>query len=393
MATRIELKPRKTSVPTSVSALGIYLLDRALVVAAVAVVGAVFYLLAGLVSGGVAAFPQDRSGVALPAAARAHFLDAIRTALIVFMAGLWGVTVVSIFRFRENDVAGYVGGVGGALCYFGLPWLVSASMMRDYANPNQASDLMLAGFRLAGKVLLLITAVHFAGKMVARIANRPSRVRSSAPTIIATRTTEQSADAPPRPPRRSLLRKCWELSLCRENLRENCPSYKLRTTCWKRGTGCQCDPVLAQHLIQDLEARLRGTLPENERLARERMKEQLSYRVATHQGESYCRECPIYGEHQHYKYRAFYWIAYPITAGIMVALLPQINRAYHWLDVTLAAMLSSLSMLPTSEDALRPLLRTVYHFNGEYIFIASVALIIAAYLLDTVDYAVFQAKL
>lgn len=146
-----------------------------------------------------------------------------------------------------------------------------------------------------------------------------------------------------------------------------------------------------------MELRLHGELPDNERLARERMKEQLTYRLATHQGGSYCRDCPVYNEHQHHKYRAFYWIAYPITAGLIALLLPLITRAYHWLDVTVAAMLSSLSMLPRSEDTLRPFMHpfmtSVYTFNGEYIFIASAALVIAAYLLDLVDYAVFQAKI
>ena len=392
MAKRIQRRSRKPAPPSMIGA-ALYFLDRGLAIGAIAVSVAIFFLLAGLISGNIPAFPRGPSGAELSPAAQEHFLHSVRLALYVFMAGMWGVTLVSVFRFRENDVAGYVGGVGGLLCYFALPWLVSASLMHHNANPNAASDLMLGGFRVTGKVLLLITAVYFAGKMVVRIANRPSRVRpateAAAPVVTEGQPEQQVAKAP----RRTLLRQCWELSLCRDNLRENCPSYKLHTTCWKRGTGCQCDPVLAQRLIQELELRLRGDLSENERVARERMKEHLSYRVVTHQGESYCRDCMIYNEHQYYKYRASYWIAYPITAGLILLFLPVITRAYHWLDDTIASMLSSLSMLPHSEEALRPFMRTVYNFNGEYIFITAIAIIIAAYLLDMVDYAVYHVKI
>lgn len=393
MGQRLERKPtRKPAGPPSVAGIALYLLDRALMATAAAVGIAIFYLLSSVVSGAVAAFPRSPDGAELTPAAQEALLRGLRTAATVFLAGLWLVTVVSIFRFRENDVASYVGGVGGAVCYLALPWLVSASLSHFNASANPASDLLLVWFRGAGKGLLLITLVYLAGKMTLRVVRRPQRAAAAA-AVIEPRASREPAEKPAAPRRRSsILRKCWELSMCRDNLRENCPSYKLGLTCWKRGVGCQCDPVLAQRLIQDLERKLRGELPEKERVARERMKEQISYRLTEHGGESFCRECPIYNEHQYYKYRAFYWIAYPITLGLILVARPLIHRGYRWLDVTLARMLDSLAMLPRTDEALRPFIHTVYHFNAEIVFVISAALIIAAYLLDAVDYAVFRAK-
>jgi hypothetical protein len=393
MGQRIEVKrkPKPGGVPALAGA-AVYLVDRVLMVAAAAVAVAIFYLLQTLISGSAAAFPKAFSGTALSPAVREQFMHGLRVASHVFMGGLCGITIVSIFRFHENDVAGYVGGLGGVVCYFALPWLVRSALIHHNANPNLASDFMLASFRATGKLLLIITAVYFAAKVMIRLARRPTQAAApSAPIILEAEERAKPVEKISR--RRTLLRKCWELSMCRESLRENCPSYKLGVTCWKRGTGCQCDPILAQRLIEELEFKLRGELPDKERVARERMKEQLSYRIAENQGESYCRKCPIYNEHQYYKYKSFYWIAYPITAGLVLLLMPVIDKAYRWVDVGLAAMLESLQMLPHTDDALRPFVRSVYHFNAEFIFILSAALMIAAYLLDLVDYAVFKAKI
>jgi len=392
MGQRIDVKDRqKATGPPALAGTALYLLDRALMVAAVGVGVSVFYLLHALISGNAAAFPNTPGGEALSPAMREQLLHGVRVASYVFMAGLWGITVISIFRFRENDVAGCVGGLGGIICYLVLPWLVRSALMQHDANPNAASDLMLASFRATGKVLLMMTAVYFAAKMVTRIMRRPARAKAAAPTMAESQPKDQPEQKVER--RQTLLRKCWELSMCRDSLRENCPSFKLGVTCWKRGTGCQCDPILAQRLIQDLEFKLRGELPDKERVARERTKEQLSYRIAEHQGESFCHQCPIYNEHQFYKYNRLFWIAYPITAGLVFLLTPIIHRAYRWIDDTLASMLDSLQMLPHSEEALRPFVTTVYNFNAEIIFLISAGLIIAAYLLDLVDYAVFRAKI
>jgi len=393
MGQRIEVKrkPKARGVPSMLGA-AVYLLDRALMVAAAAVAVAVFYLLQTLISGSAAAFPKTLSGTPLSPAVREQFMHGLRVASYVFMAGLCGITIVSIFRFRENDVAGYVGGLGGIVCYFALPWLVRSALIHHNANPNLASDFMLGSFRAAGKLLLIITAIYFAAKVIIRLARRPTRAAAaSAPIILESDQRLKPTEKISR--RRTLLRKCWELSMCRESLHDNCPSYKLGVTCWKRGTGCQCDPALAQRLIEELEFKLRGEMPDKERVARERMKEQIGYRIAENEGESYCHQCPIYNEHQYYKYKGFYWIAYPITAALVFLLMPVIDGVYRWVDVGMAAMLDSLQMLPHTDAALRPFVRSVYNFNAEFIFIISAALMIAAYLLDLVDYAVFKAKI
>jgi len=395
MGKRLELKSVKQQQAVGLPSLtgaAIFILDRALLVAAIAVAGSVFYLLQALISGAVAAFPNTPQGSPLSPELQQRFMHGLQTVSYVFMGCIWAILVVSIFRFRENDVAGWVGGLGGGLCYVVLPWIVRTALVHFNANPNAASDLMMGAFRATGKLLLITAAIYFAGKTIVRLATRRQRAPATAPPIVIdSDKPERSVEKISR--RRTLLRKCWEMSLCRESLRENCPSYKLGVTCWKRGTGCQCDPLLAQRLIEDLEAKLRGDVPEQERVARERMKEQLSYRIAEHQGDSYCRTCPIYAEHQTYKYRRFYWMAYPITAALVFVLMPVIHTAYVTTDKFLSRLLASVQMLPSNDEALQPFVHTMSNFDAEFIFVISAALMIAAYLLDLVDWAFFEAKL
>jgi hypothetical protein len=394
MGQRIAVKKsQQRGGPPMLAGAALYLLDRALMIAAAGVGVSIIYLLHGLISGVVTAFPHLPNGEMMTPAVREQALHNLRIAAYVFMGGLWGITLVSVFRFRENDVAGYVGALGGIVCYLGLPWLVGNALMQHNADANAATDFMLASFRVTGKVLLSITAVYFAFKVVARLSSRGGAAPAAAAPVGLDSDKPKSREAPKLTRRQSALRKCWDLSACRDSLRENCPSYKLGVACWKRGTGCQCDPALAQRLVEELEANLHGDMSEKERLARERMRDQLTYRIAEHQGNAFCRDCVIYNEHQYYKYKYLFWIAYPITVALVFLLRPLIHRAYVWTDTGIASLLDSLRMLPRTDAALRPFMHTVYNFNAEIIFVISAAMIIAAYLLDLMDYAFFQAKI
>ena len=43
--------------------------------------------------------------------------------------------------------------------------------------------------------------------------------------------------------------KCWEMSRCRPGVRETCPNFIDKKTCWKRRSGCFCDRDLANYLV------------------------------------------------------------------------------------------------------------------------------------------------
>jgi hypothetical protein len=40
------------------------------------------------------------------------------------------------------------------------------------------------------------------------------------------------------------LGKCWQLPYCRKFIREQCPIYHAKTTCWKERVGCMCEEAI-----------------------------------------------------------------------------------------------------------------------------------------------------
>ncbi|MBS1720574.1 MAG: hypothetical protein JST35_09030 [Armatimonadetes bacterium] len=107
------------------------------------------------------------------------------------------------------------------------------------------------------------------------------------------------------------LGKCWQLPFCRKFVREKCPIYHSRTTCWKELVGCMCEEKVIQMAMDGKpipkDAILAANyIPRNNKLTIEQKKDR-------------CRSCVIYNEHQKHKYR----VAVPVTviAFILVYLL------------------------------------------------------------------------
>lgn len=98
-----------------------------------------------------------------------------------------------------------------------------------------------------------------------------------------------------------LMGRCWQLPYCRKFVRERCPIYHSRRTCWKERVGCMCEEEVIRNAMEnkvvpkDMVAAARY-IPYNNKIPMEAKKER-------------CRQCVIYNEHQKHKYR----VALPMT--------------------------------------------------------------------------------
>jgi hypothetical protein len=107
-----------------------------------------------------------------------------------------------------------------------------------------------------------------------------------------------------------------------------------------------------------------------------------------------CRACPLYNEHQHHKYRAFFWLAYPATAAVVVALMPVIHVGYTMLATVLQRLVSGTAFLPNREPEFRPFLSVVLETKGiEFLVVLAVAFVVVSYLLELTEYLVFDVKI
>lgn len=103
-----------------------------------------------------------------------------------------------------------------------------------------------------------------------------------------------------------LLGKCWQLPYCVDFIRDRCPIYLNRATCWRHKIGCMCEERV---IINAMEVnRHAGYTPVS-------VVQIPKNTVLTPQAKrSRCRSCIIYGHRQHQKYK----VLLPITLVVMV---------------------------------------------------------------------------
>jgi hypothetical protein len=104
------------------------------------------------------------------------------------------------------------------------------------------------------------------------------------------------------------LGKCWQLPFCRKFVRERCPIYHAKRTCWKELVGCMCEEQVIGNAMQNRpipkDALLAASMiPRNEKLTMAQKRER-------------CHTCVIYNEHQKHKYKL--WMPIVVVAFLLV---------------------------------------------------------------------------
>ncbi len=90
--------------------------------------------------------------------------------------------------------------------------------------------------------------------------------------------------------------KCWQLPYCRKFVRERCPIYHARRTCWRELVGCMCEEdvirgAMENRVISKDALSAANAIPRNNKLTIIQKRER-------------CKTCVIYNEHQRHKYKA-----------------------------------------------------------------------------------------
>lgn len=364
------------------------------------VLGAAFCmlrLLFGLLTKEYASFPLAPDGTPLTPAAQADLRQTAFLTIQVLAAAVWGLALLCFLRFYAHEEVALGFGALGVLFAVVLPWLA-----RGDAPPEPGSVLAAVSYGLAliGRVLVALSLLRFAAGLsyhvfVRKPQSRRARFHKIERPVFtgkgskAPPTAEQQAEKRERP---SAFRHCWELSQCKGTLRVNCPNFREHTDCWKRGSGCQCDPGLASRLVEELELEIAGARSEFERRAAERMKENVTFRARQEAGKAMCRQCELFAEHQAHKFKALYWIAYPIAIAATFALLPLISGGYEWLMAVCDKLFGAMQILPDNRETFEAFVPPAAQYSLKPLFILGAGLIIVSYLIDGMDYLIFEVK-
>jgi hypothetical protein len=173
------------------------------------------------------------------------------------------------------------------------------------------------------------------------------------------------------------LGKCWQLPFCRKYVREKCPIYHAKRTCWRELVGCMCEESVIRMAMESKpiskDALLSGSaIPRNNKLTVNQKRER-------------CKNCVIYNEHQKHKYK----LAMPVVLvgyGLFYALFrePLANAVDGFLG-TAGKTVKDLSAGAVSG------LNTGSMFTQ--FLVGAIILVLMSYTIKMVEYALFKLKI
>lgn len=143
----------------------------------------------------------------------------------------------------------------------------------------------------------------------------------------------------------SFIPRCWQMSRCRPAVRMSCPNFISRKTCWSQRSGCFCDRELANYLLQSVDKNEDTEVTDVAQAAAVKGAPQRGGTRPWKLQSSLCYNCPLFIEHQEYKFKHLRFISLPITLFVGAVLWPFysdfFDRFSFWLEETTRRLIQS----------------------------------------------------
>lgn len=175
--------------------------------------------------------------------------------------------------------------------------------------------------------------------------------------------------------------RCWQLPFCRKFVRERCPIYHSRRTCWKERVGCMCEEQVIRNAMEG------RAIPRDAVAAAKYIPRNAKLSLA--QKAERCRTCVIYNEHQKHKYKlalpsvllsvgALYFFAREPLLGMLGGMLQRFDKMIGTATYRQGgqAGLNSASGLPTFKE----------------ILLICIMFVLIAYMMKIIEYLFFKLK-
>lgn len=325
----------------------------------------------------VTAFFNLNGAGAEQAGQAAQYLDMFRQAA---MLGTLAAAIGAGWMLWGEETAGPIMLIVGLALVFSPTFLAIGGQGPAAA----AQEKILDGLRVAGIPAVVVGFFLIIGDVATRIKTR-SREGARAEQMKYGKDVKEERDT-----RNVFLGKCWQLPYCRKFVRERCPIYHAKTTCWKERVGCMCEESViknamsAETISGDVVAAAKY-IPKNNKL------------TASQKAER-CKQCVIFNEHQKHKYK----LALPVTAlgiaGLYIALREPVGRIIlNTLmkadSVTQAVGLSKTGdAIGASKGAQNATSLAAGTIPYHEIILFVIALVTLAYAIKVLEYMFFQAK-
>ncbi|MBU0609107.1 MAG: hypothetical protein KKI08_14570, partial [Armatimonadetes bacterium] len=275
-----------------------------------------------------------------PAAAERYVRNLRLMGEIMAASGVLGTICFVILTLSEIAYSITMAIVGVALM-FGMPILVASNLSQA---GNQVIGAINEWSRNAGMGILVVVALRVLYEIVEQIRTAGAR-RKEKEALEAIEGLQKVK----KPPKQGIWSPCWKLPYCHDAVREACPAFKARKSCWRYGAGCNCDPGLIERLIRSgaLEsgkgASKASSRDKTAHAAYVRSDLQADAPVKAAERTIPCSKCPIYLEHQRQKFKIVNPIAIVATVALMgVAYIP-LRAIYHTVVQAIAAVASRMT--------------------------------------------------
>ena len=290
-------------------------------------------------------------------------------------------SLCTLILFWYDETAGYITTALGAALYFGVP-MAFASLGGE---TSAALNLSVSRFPLAALAPGVAGIILVIRDIILRIINSVERQTKVASDM----QFGKDAKREDRPTRLALIGKCWEGAYCRDFVRQHCPIFIQKDTCWKRRRGCYCD----EEIVNAASKKTRGTVLEmapNEAHNYTSNTKKKAVFLSSEQKAERCRNCIIYNEHQREKYKILLPVTIVICVGLCfllgVVLRESVGTAMNMVETTVKRF-AFTGEPGTFITVSKP------NETAQWAFVAAGSIVVIAKVIHALEWVIFEKKL
>lgn len=284
------------------------------------------------------------------------------------------LAIGSAILFWGEELLGPAFLVGAAALFFAPMYLPAMANMESIQK--ESSDA-IARVQQGGIILFLFGLVFTIVDGVTKIKAR-SKQGAKADSLKYGKGAATEKDY-----QNVLLGKCWQLPYCRKFVREKCPIYHARRTCWKERVGCMCEEKVIQNAMQG------GTIPKDSLAAAKFIPYNMT--IPFEVKKERCRQCVIFNEHQRQKYKISVPLILLSVFGLYAGFREPIKAAVGTIATTTDRLVGKAAMT-NSAGIVKPEDQLGNSAFQEILALA-VILILLAYLMKLAEYVFFKLKI
>lgn len=296
---------------------------------------------------------------------------------LVLVGGIAAVVGTS-YAFWGEETLGVFQLAASAALFF-APFYVPSLLGGGYGgSPHQVAATALAAIQLGGTVMGGLSLIVLVIDIANRVRQR-AKEGARADQLKYGKGLKEEKEI-----NNVFMGRCWQLPFCRKFVREKCPIYHARRTCWRERVGCMCEEEVIRNAMEnkaipkDMVAAARY-IPVNNKIPLEAKKER-------------CRQCVIYNEHQKHKYK----LVLPIVVlgfGGMYALLRQpLIAATNGMVGNLDTIFKNLTFKNDGKPGVASKLVDSPLPFAE-ILLVCILIVVLAYVLKLLEYMIFKLKI